>query len=57
MENMLVVLIVAWAGVYVIRSFWKGAKEGANCSCGCPSCNNDTACRARERESLEQKNR
>jgi len=42
MENLLVILIVALAAGYLVRRFWKSAKEDVICSCGCSSCNNTT---------------
>jgi|GEM_PF-1354056 len=46
MENILVLLIVGLAAIYVIRRLWKGAKEDAICACGCACSNNDSACTA-----------
>jgi len=42
MENLLIILIIVLAGVYIIRRFWKSAKGDVSCSCGCSSCNNTT---------------
>ena len=38
MDNLLVILIVALAGGYIVKRFYKTAKNQAGCGCGCNTC-------------------
>ena len=38
MNNLLVILIVALAGGYIVKRFYKTAKNQAACGCGCNTC-------------------
>ena len=48
MENLLIILIVALAGVYVVRKFWRSSKKDKTCCCSCS--NNNLACKAEKRD-------
>ncbi len=48
MENILVLLIVGLAALYVARRFWKGAKADTSCGCGCVCSGDDSDCTANE---------
>lgn len=38
-ENIIIVIIVAWCAFYIIRKFYKQAKGGkSSCGCGCTGC-------------------
>ena len=42
MDNLLVILIVALAGAYIVRRFYKSAKNTGGC--GCSSCDAHETC-------------
>jgi hypothetical protein len=44
MENIIVILIVGVAVLYMIRIFYKTAKKGDSCGCGCSSCETIVDC-------------
>jgi hypothetical protein len=44
MENLIVILIVALAGVYLIRRFYKGSKQNVDSVCDCSSCHTKITC-------------
>jgi len=44
MENIIVLLIVGLAVLYMIRIFYKTAKKEDDCGCGCASCETSVAC-------------
>ena len=44
MENIIVLLIVGLAVLYMIRIFYKTAKKEDGCGCGCSSCETSADC-------------
>jgi hypothetical protein len=44
MENIIVLLIVGLAVLYMIRIFYKTAKKEDGCGCGCASCETSVDC-------------
>ncbi|MFO7713543.1 FeoB-associated Cys-rich membrane protein [Desulfosarcina sp.] len=44
METLVVFLIVAVAGIYVGRIFYKGFKQKNGCACGCTCCASSDSC-------------
>jgi hypothetical protein len=44
MENIIVLLIVGLAVLYMIRIFYKTAKKEDGCGCGCSSCETSVDC-------------
>ena len=44
MENIIILLIVGLAVLYMIRLFYKTAKKEDSCGCGCSSCETSTEC-------------
>lgn len=44
METLIVILIVAIALFYVIKTFFKKAKGADPCDCGCSSCSTSIEC-------------
>ncbi|UCH21475.1 MAG: FeoB-associated Cys-rich membrane protein [Deltaproteobacteria bacterium] len=44
MENIIVILIVGVAVLYLIRIFYKTTKKGDGCGCGCSSCDTVDDC-------------
>ena len=45
METLIIVLIVASAGLYLIRRFYKGLKKVADCTCDCAACHVERTCK------------
>jgi hypothetical protein len=43
MQNLIVIIIVGLAVVYIGRSYYKKYKKGNQCSCGCEGCAADTS--------------
>jgi uncharacterized protein (UPF0333 family) len=62
MENIIVVIIVVLAAVYIGRSYYKKYKKGNQCSCGCAACPADTSScdfpeeRSKQISDLQEKN-
>ncbi|MCG6908941.1 MAG: FeoB-associated Cys-rich membrane protein [Deltaproteobacteria bacterium] len=46
MQNIIVVLIVIIAAVYLVRRFYRGVKRPGKdtCGCGCSGCSQTTTC-------------
>ncbi len=45
MENVIVVIIVVLAVVYLLRSFFRSSRKDApSCGCGCSGCRSETVC-------------
>ena len=44
MEILLIILIIATAGTYLIKKFLKTWRQGCSCRCGCSGCNVATTC-------------
>ena len=44
MELLIVFLIVAVAGGYVFKTFYKSTKKSDGCDCGCTSCPSSNPC-------------
>lgn len=44
MEAFIVGLIVVVAGLYLVRRFYKGFKQNAECTCDCNACPIESAC-------------
>ncbi len=44
MENIIVLLIVGLAVMYVIKMFYKTAKKEDGCGCGCSACDTSADC-------------
>ena len=44
MENLLVIIIVALAGAYIVRTFYRRWKGEEDCGCGCSSCDIEATC-------------
>ena len=44
MENIFVLLIIVAAAAYVFKTFYKGSRKGASCTCGCDACDTASDC-------------
>ncbi len=44
MELLIVFLIVAVAGWYVVKTLYKSTQKSDGCDCGCTSCPSSTQC-------------
>ncbi|MBW2086843.1 MAG: FeoB-associated Cys-rich membrane protein [Deltaproteobacteria bacterium] len=44
MENLLVILIVFLAGLYIVRTYYKRLRKQGDCGCECSSCDIETTC-------------
>jgi hypothetical protein len=50
MENLIVILIVVLAGVYISRTFFKRLRKREADVCGCSSCEMNAGCSELEKE-------
>jgi hypothetical protein len=50
METLIIVLIVASAGLYLIRRFYKGLKKNGDCTCDCAACHVERTCKESSEE-------
>jgi hypothetical protein len=54
METIIVLLIVALAGVYTFKTFFKSTQSADRCGCGCESCPAEAACDIKESDGVDR---
>lgn len=50
MQNLIVILIVVIAAIYVGRVFYRGFVQKKNCACGCSGCDITDSCQSVQKE-------